>query len=129
MPAAPAGRAVEAEYLRALSDVVTVQEWDEVCRAALRQAKAGNATAREWLSRYLMPTPPAEPAVGLKGLVVADAIARTGRDPVAVELLATMDAVANRRQLAELLARAATNPGPEVLKLPLPAPGAGGRAP
>src|SRR5947208_112287 len=47
-------RPVEREYLRALNEAVTLDDWQEVVRGALAQAKEGDAKAREWLARYLI---------------------------------------------------------------------------
>jgi hypothetical protein len=47
-------RAIEREYLAALSDAVSVDAWREVVAQALADAKAGDAAARAWLAKYLV---------------------------------------------------------------------------
>jgi len=46
-------RAVEADYLRALSEVCPLATWREVCQKAVDLAKEGDAPARAWLAKYL----------------------------------------------------------------------------
>ncbi len=47
-------RAVEREYLAALSESVSLDDWREIVRAAVAAAKQGDAKARDWLCRYLV---------------------------------------------------------------------------
>jgi hypothetical protein len=47
-------RAVEVEYLAALNEVVSLEDWREIVRDAVRQAKFGDSKAREWLAKYLI---------------------------------------------------------------------------
>jgi hypothetical protein len=47
-------RPIERQYLAALSDAVTLDDWQAVCRRALEDAKAGDAKARDWLARYVL---------------------------------------------------------------------------
>lgn len=47
-------RATEAAYFRALADTVTLDDWREIARRAVDDAKAGDGKAREWLSRYTL---------------------------------------------------------------------------
>ena len=47
-------RAVERDYLAALVEAVTPEDWKAICRSAAEQAKAGDAKAREWLGRVLL---------------------------------------------------------------------------
>ena len=44
---------VERRYLEILMEEVTEDDWREVVRQARDDAKAGNGTARAWLSKYL----------------------------------------------------------------------------
>jgi hypothetical protein len=44
----------EMEYLGALTDAVPLKEWKLVVSKALRDAKDGDAKAREWLGKYLL---------------------------------------------------------------------------
>jgi len=52
-PGRPA-RAIELAYLRAVPGTVSLDDWKEVIRKALEQAKAGDSRARDWLSRHLV---------------------------------------------------------------------------
>ena len=47
-------RAIEVEYLAALSDAVSLDDWRKVCQAAVKAAKEGDAKARDWLTKYLI---------------------------------------------------------------------------
>ncbi len=47
-------RAVEREYLAALSAAVSLDDWREIVQRAVTDAKGGDATARVWLARYLV---------------------------------------------------------------------------
>jgi hypothetical protein len=53
-------REKEREYLRALTEAVTVPEWQLVVGKALEQAKGGDHRAREWLSKHLIGDEPVE---------------------------------------------------------------------
>ncbi len=57
-------RAVESEYLAALGNAVTLDTWGEIVKKAVEDAKAGDAKAREWVSRYVLGTEP----IGLMAL-------------------------------------------------------------
>jgi hypothetical protein len=50
-------RAVETDYLAALSEVVPFERWREIVETAVDQAVSGDAKAREWLSNYLAGKP------------------------------------------------------------------------
>lgn len=61
--------AVEADYLRALTDRVTPDVWRDIVDGVVDAARAGDMRAVAWLSRYLLgATPPT-----LFALAVADA--------------------------------------------------------
>jgi hypothetical protein len=47
-------RAVEREYLSALAEAVALEDWRQIVARAVQDAKAGDARAREWLSKHLM---------------------------------------------------------------------------
>ena len=47
-------RVAEEAYLRTLTEVCTLEEWKAICERAVRDAKAGDATARNWLAKYLL---------------------------------------------------------------------------
>jgi hypothetical protein len=51
-------RSVEVEYLRSLSDAVSLDAWRQVCETALRQAIEGDDRARAFLEKYLVGDPP-----------------------------------------------------------------------
>jgi hypothetical protein len=50
-------RAVEGEYLATLSGAVPADRWRAIVERAVADAIAGDARARDWLSRYLLPRP------------------------------------------------------------------------
>ena len=50
-------RSTEEKYLAALSRRVTIRDWEKIVDVAVARAKTGDATARTWLSDYLMGKP------------------------------------------------------------------------
>src|SRR5437762_975939 len=64
-------RAVEREYLAALSDVVSLDTWREIVGRAVDDAKRGNAKARDWLAKHLL--------VGPVGSLFDLAVAESGK--------------------------------------------------
>jgi hypothetical protein len=50
-------RTVEAQYLTALREAVSLETWNKVCETAVAQAVAGDAKAREWLAHYVIGRP------------------------------------------------------------------------
>jgi hypothetical protein len=47
-------RAVERQYLAALSDAISLEAWQEIVKATVVAAKQGDPKARDWLTRYLI---------------------------------------------------------------------------
>lgn len=72
----------EADYMGALLDTVTLDDWREVVTATVQAAKNGDHNARNWLGSYLMGRPDhkAPPPV----TVVVNQL--MGRDPVVTKL-------------------------------------------
>lgn len=50
-------REVETAYLTALTESVAVGDWQRIAARAVKDALKGDARARDWLSRYLLPDP------------------------------------------------------------------------
>ena len=50
-------RRTENDYMGALLDAVTLDDWQEVIAATLQAAKDGDASARNWLAQYLVGKP------------------------------------------------------------------------
>ena len=50
-------RRTQADYLRALADEVTIEDWRDIIRTAVEQAVDGDSRAREWLGSYLIGRP------------------------------------------------------------------------
>ena len=63
-------RQAEEDYLQTLSERVPLALWAEIVDKAASDAAAGDAKARDWLSKYLMPQPGADEGGGLRPLVV-----------------------------------------------------------
>ena len=63
-------RQAEEDYLQTLSERVPLALWAEIVDKAASDAAAGNAKARDWLSKYLMPQPGSDEGGGLRPLVV-----------------------------------------------------------
>jgi hypothetical protein len=64
-------RALEMDYLRAMSDRCTPEIWGEIVDRAVEGARVGDSKDRAWLSSYLLGTPQAT-APSLFTLKVAD---------------------------------------------------------
>ena len=47
-------RAIELDYLRTLSDTITLDDWRGICSKAVEDAKSGNSKARDWVTKYVM---------------------------------------------------------------------------
>ena len=63
-------RQAEEDYLQTLSERVPLALWAVIVDKAASDAAAGDARARDWLSKYLMPQPGADEGGGLRPLVV-----------------------------------------------------------
>lgn len=48
-------RSVELDYLKALNRAVSASQWDKIVKRAIADAIEGDAKARDWLSKYLLP--------------------------------------------------------------------------
>lgn len=55
-----AHRRTQHDYMGALLDAVTLDDWREVVTGALTAAKAGDAASRAWLAQYLVGKPALE---------------------------------------------------------------------
>jgi hypothetical protein len=76
LPGSPGGpgrprRAVETDYLAALSEAVPLERWREIVETAVDQAVAGDAKARDWLGSYLAGKPTGHP---LRCIAIAEAV-------------------------------------------------------
>ena len=49
-------RPIEREYLATLNAVVSLDKWRAICEKAADAALAGDARARDWLSKWLLAT-------------------------------------------------------------------------
>ena len=54
-PGRPCAEAIERDYLTALSDECGPDVWRRIVQLAVADAEGGNATARVWLAKYLLP--------------------------------------------------------------------------
>jgi hypothetical protein len=74
-PAAPGPgrprRAIEADYLRSISDPIPPEEWKAIVSKAREQALAGDHTARRWLADYLLGPPAADRLLNLPAAELA----------------------------------------------------------
>jgi hypothetical protein len=50
-------RRTEGDYMAALLDTVTLEDWQDVISSTLAAAKQGDAQARAWLAQYLVGKP------------------------------------------------------------------------
>ena len=51
-------RAVERDYLAALSERLSLDDWRSIVDRAVADASSGDARARDWLSRYVLGVEP-----------------------------------------------------------------------
>ena len=63
-------RQAEQEFLQILSERVPLDLWAEIVDRAAIDAAAGDAKARDWLSKYIMPAPGSQDAEGRRPLVI-----------------------------------------------------------
>ena len=49
-------RTTEIAYLTAMSDTVSIDDWQAICQRAVKDARNGEWRARQWLSEYLLRT-------------------------------------------------------------------------
>lgn len=64
-------RATEFVYLRAFNESLTVEDWEAIVRRAVKDAKAGDGKARDWLTRYALGNePPSLAELPLRELLV-----------------------------------------------------------
>lgn len=90
----------EAEYLRLLTCQVTPETWVRIIDKAIGQAEEGDAKAREWLSRYLLPDPSERtdsPLGNLRELAEDVDLSKLSDD----ELYASIDAIEHELASAE----------------------------
>ncbi len=71
-------RRTQTDYMGALTDAVTLDDWRDVVAAALAKAKDGDPQARAWLAQYLVGKPDAKAPTPLT--VVVQQL--NGADPV-----------------------------------------------
>jgi hypothetical protein len=93
-------RSIEREYVAVLSDVVPLDVWRDVVQKAVDDAKAGDARARDWLTRQLLGT--GTPSVTLSTLASLETAGIDPADDVARDAID----VRQNRELGDLLRRA-----------------------
>jgi len=71
-------RAIQSEYLATLGDAVSLDDWSEIVTRAVSDAKAGDSTARVWLTKHLLGDKP--PA--LLDLAAGEQLGRSGDEQV-----------------------------------------------
>jgi hypothetical protein len=75
-------RRTESDYMGALLEAVTLEDWRDVVNQAVQDAKAGDKTARDWLARYLVGAPKGNAPTPMNVLVQQI----SGTDPLAERL-------------------------------------------
>jgi hypothetical protein len=79
-------RATEAEYLQALSCIVSLEDLRAIARRAVADAKRGSARARDWVTKYLLGDPaPQAPSAPDRRQRVARALLQSVRDELSKE--------------------------------------------
>lgn len=79
---AGAHRRTESDYMGALLDTVSLDDWRDVIAGTLKLAKQGDPQARAWLGQYLVGKPEAKAPTPLTVVVQQ----WSGTDPVAEKL-------------------------------------------
>ncbi|MEF8730012.1 MAG: hypothetical protein V5B34_17695 [Accumulibacter sp.] len=77
-----AHRRTESDYMGALLETVTLDDWRDVVAGALQAAKGGDPAARAWLGQYLVGKPETKAPSALTVVVQK----WSGGDPVAEKL-------------------------------------------
>ncbi len=80
-------RAIERDYLLAISEACPLETWRAIVERAIRDAKHGDAKAREWLASYLVGRPE-DLHKSLRGIVVEEL---AGLDTVVLDAQAMVD--------------------------------------
>ena len=78
-------RRTEGDYMAALLDAVTLEDWRDVVVGALQLAKGGDAQARAWLAQYLVGKASASAPTALTALTV-QVNQWSGKDPLTERL-------------------------------------------
>ena len=60
-------RAVEEDYLTALSDQLSIERWENIVSKAIEDAENGDHRARDWIARYALGPSPKVAEMGLQG--------------------------------------------------------------
>ena len=60
-------RAVEEDYLAALSDQLSIERWENIVSKAIEDAEDGDHRARDWIARYALGPSPKVAEMGLQG--------------------------------------------------------------
>ena len=60
-------RAVEEDYLAALSDQLSIERWENIVSKAIQDAENGDHKARGWIARYALGPSPKVAEMGLQG--------------------------------------------------------------
>ena len=60
-------RAVEEDYLAALSDQLSIERWESIVSKAIEDAENGDHKARDWIARYALGPSPKVAEMGLQG--------------------------------------------------------------
>ena len=81
-------RAVEEDYLAALSDQLSIERWENIICKAIQDAENGDHRARDWIARYALGPSPKVAEMGLQGalrlfqLAVDEAREKTVEDKI-----------------------------------------------
>jgi hypothetical protein len=75
-------RRTESDYMAAILDTVTIDDWREVIAETLRLAKEGDPQARGWLAQYLVGKPEGKAPTPLNVVVQQ----WSGADPLVAKL-------------------------------------------
>lgn len=121
-----AHRRTEADYMGALLDTVSLDDWRDVVAATLQRAKQGDAQARAWLAQYLVGKPQAQAPTPLTVVVnqwsgkdlVAERLAKPLIDRAQYPALHENDELKDGIQAAIAAELAQKLPAPETAERP-----------
>ncbi len=106
-------RAVEADYLAALGDALTLESWRDIVKGAITAAKSGDDKARAWLSKYAL----GESSISMYELARREALEFSIDDRLVAEVEIAMGEVSGK--YGDALERLLDNSTPTPLGLTL----------
>jgi len=91
-------RAVEADFLRTMSEAVPLDAWRRIIDSTVAAAEQGDSQARAWLAKYLLGTPGPNALTDIAadesdGLEIDDAVARAAKQDISAVISKIIEAI------------------------------------